>query len=149
MIIYDFGCENGHRFEDVLPSMNSAAPDCVVCGSETRRRLSQVRIGGMAKAGPSREQMPNTWRAVRQGDRETVAHWHKLARKREALEERYPELAGDRRPVLAHEGIFADRPLRAGDDIQASVASALATSGGGRCNSHATQKPTAKESDSA
>lgn len=103
----------------------------------------------MAKAGPSREQMPNTWRAVRQGDRETVARWHELARKREALEERNPELAGDRRPVLAHEGIFADNPLRAGDDIQASVASALATSAGSRCDGHATSKPTAKERDSA
>ncbi|WP_174396070.1 zinc ribbon domain-containing protein [Mycolicibacterium sphagni] len=149
MILYDFDCENGHRFEDGLPSMDSAAPDCVVCGSVTRRRISKVHIGGMAKAGPSRAQMPNTWRAVGQGDRETVAHWHELVRRREALEERHPELAGDRRPVLAHEGIFADNPLRAGDDILASVASALATSGRGRYNSHATTKPTAKESDPA
>lgn len=149
MIFYDFGCENGHRFEYALPNMSSAAPDCVVCGSTTRRRISKVRIGGMAKSGPSREQMPNTWRAVRQGDSETVAHWHKLARQREALEERYPELAGDRRPVLAHEGIFADNPLRAGDDIQASVANALATSDGSHHDSHATQKCTARESDSA
>jgi hypothetical protein len=138
MILYDFGCQNGHRFEDALPSMNSAAPDCVVCGGTTQRRISQVRIGGMAGTGPSREQMPNTWRAVGQGDKEAIAHWHKLARRREALEQRYPELAGDRRPVLAHEGIFAANPLRAGDDIRASVASALAT-----------PKPTAKESDSA
>lgn len=147
MILYDFGCENGHRFEDGLPNMDSAAPDCVVCGSATRRRISKVHIGGMAKAGPSREQMPNTWRAVGQGDRETVAHWHKLVRQREALEERHPELAGDRRPVLAHEGIFADKPLRAGDDIQAAVANALATSG--RATNPTTQKPIAKESDSA
>jgi hypothetical protein len=149
MILYDFGCENGHRFEDALPSMDSAAPDCVVCGSATQRRISKVRIGGLAKTGPGREQMPNTWRAVRQGDKEAVAHWHKLARKREALEERYPELAGDRRPVLAHEGIFADNPLRAGDDVQASVAGALATSGGDGCNHRTTTKPIAKESDSA
>ncbi len=149
MILYDFGCEHGHRFEHAVPSMNSAAPDCVVCGSTTRRRISKVRIGGMAKSGPSREQMPNTWRAVRQGDSETVAHWHKLARQREALEERYPELAGDRRPVLAHEGIFAYNPLRAGDDIQASVANALATSGSGHRDNHAAQKYTAKDGDSA
>lgn len=149
MIIYDFRCENGHRFEHAVSGMDSAAPDCVVCGSATRRCLSQVRIAGMAKTGPSREHMPNTWRAVRQGDKETVAHWHTLAREREALEDRYPELTGDRRPVLAHEGIFADRPLRAGDDIAASVASALAASGGGRHNSRPAQKPTAQERGTA
>ena len=44
-----------------------------------------------------------------------------LAAKREKLEERHPELAGDRRPILAHEGIFARKPLRAGDDIAAAV----------------------------
>ncbi|WP_231446522.1 hypothetical protein [Brevibacterium zhoupengii] len=41
--------------------------------------------------------------------------------KREKLEEKYPELGGDRRPILAHEGIFNGRPLRAGDDIGAAV----------------------------
>ena len=29
--------------------------------------------------------------------------------------ERHPELAGDRRPILAHEGPFASQPLRAGE----------------------------------
>jgi negative regulator of sigma E activity len=45
--------------------------------------------------------------------------------KRERLEERHPELGGDRRPILAHEGIFRDRPLRAGDDIGSSVEAAV------------------------
>ena len=34
---------------------------------------------------------------------------------REKLEEKYPELRGDQRPVLAHEGKYHDKPLRAGD----------------------------------
>ncbi|YCK79867.1 hypothetical protein M1D89_00300 (plasmid) [Arthrobacter sp. D3-18] len=70
--------------------------------------------------------MPRSWNAVRQGDRETIAHWHRLAERREALEDKYPELAGDRRPILAHEGIFSGRPLRAGDDIAEAVSSAMA-----------------------
>ncbi|TCN49729.1 hypothetical protein EV641_11412 [Rhodococcus sp. SMB37] len=148
MILYDFGCDNGHCFEAAVPNMNSPAPSCIACGGATRRRPTRVRMGAVASAGPSREQMPNTWRSVRGGDRETVAHWHTLARRRESLEERYPELSGDRRPVLAHEGIFADRPLRAGDDIQASVADALAT-GGGHAHSHGSSKNTAKEGDTA
>ncbi len=39
---------------------------------------------------------------------------HALER-RERLAEKYPELAGDRRPVLAHEGRYATAPLLAGD----------------------------------
>jgi alcohol dehydrogenase class IV len=30
--------------------------------------------------------------------------------------EKYPELRGDQRPVLAHEGRYHAKPLRAGDD---------------------------------
>jgi hypothetical protein len=35
--------------------------------------------------------------------------------RRQRLEDRYPELAGDRRPILAHEGPYSTFPLRAGD----------------------------------
>jgi hypothetical protein len=38
-----------------------------------------------------------------------------VADARRDLEARHPELAGDRRPVLAHEGRFEHAPLRAGD----------------------------------
>jgi hypothetical protein len=41
----------------------------------------------------------------------------RTAERRRALEDRHPELAGDRRPVLAHEGRFESAPLRAGDPI--------------------------------
>ncbi|MGO4587584.1 zinc ribbon domain-containing protein [Paenarthrobacter sp. 2TAF44] len=126
MILYDFACQNGHHFEAGLATMASANPPCPRCGAETSRRPSRLNIGGRASAGPSREQMPRSWNAVRQGDRETIAHWHRVAERREALEERYPELAGDRRPILAHEGIFSGRPLRAGDDIATAVTSAIA-----------------------
>ena len=34
---------------------------------------------------------------------------------RQQLEAKYPEIAGDQRPILAHEGRYHDAPLRAGD----------------------------------
>jgi hypothetical protein len=37
----------------------------------------------------------------------------RTAEERRNLEERHPELAGDRRPVVAHEGHFEGAPLRA------------------------------------
>ncbi|WP_208012924.1 zinc ribbon domain-containing protein [Nesterenkonia salmonea] len=134
MILYDFGCEQGHVFEASLESMFDNDPACLRCGGATRRRPSRVNIGGAADAGPSREQMPQSWRATHGGDPDTVRHWHRLAEKREKLEERHPELAGDRRPVLAHEGIFQGAPLRAGDDIGAAVHDRLAS--GARPHSH-------------
>ncbi|WP_193842594.1 FmdB family zinc ribbon protein [Tsukamurella tyrosinosolvens] len=126
MILYDFRCPEGHRFEALVSNMQADSPDCEVCGMRTERKPTAPRLRGLADVGIAREQMPNTWRAVRDGDRETVRHWHTVARRREALEERHPELAGDRRPVLAHEGIFEGRPLRAGDDITKSVDTARA-----------------------
>jgi hypothetical protein len=34
---------------------------------------------------------------------------------RQKLEERHPEIAGDQRPILAHEGRYEKAPLRLGD----------------------------------
>ncbi|WP_218885219.1 hypothetical protein [Kineococcus aurantiacus] len=68
-----------------------------------------------------------------------MAHWRRVVEHREGLEERHPELAGDRRPVLAHEGIFAGRPLRAGDDVPAAVAAASAAAG--RTGTHGDRVP--------
>lgn len=126
MVLHDFTCERGHRFEAGLATMTSPDPACPACGSATRRRPSRLNVGGRASAGVPRERMPRSWEGVGRGDRETIAHWRKVAEHREGLEERHPELAGDRRPVLAHEGVFAGRPLRAGDDVAASLAAAKA-----------------------
>ncbi|PRY10492.1 transcriptional regulator [Kineococcus rhizosphaerae] len=130
MVIHDVVCGAGHRREVVLRSMHDSVPDCAVCGAGVRKLPSRLNIGGAADTGPSREAMPRSWRGVRGGDAETVRHWHGLAEKREKLEEKHPELGGDRRPVLAHEGIFRDRPLRAGDDIGRAVGDALARAKG-------------------
>lgn len=123
MIIYDFKCADNHRFEGVLDSMHDANPACA-CGAQTRRMPSRLNISGRASAGPSREDMPNTWYGTRQGNAELLRKWHSDMTKREKLEEKYPELAGDRRPVLAHEGSFESQPLRAGDAMVQAVADA-------------------------
>lgn len=123
MILYDLICGDGHRFEASLASMLSDNPPCS-CGAATSRRPSRLNIGGTASAGPSRDDMPNTWHGTRQGDPEVLRGWHSAMTRRERLEEKYPELAGDRRPVLAHEGAFAAQPLRAGDEGVAEVAKA-------------------------
>lgn len=116
MPIYDYLCECGNRFEALVPSYASPAPLCA-CGSRPRRLPSAARLGGVADAGPGREDAPKSWRGSGDGDPETVAYWHRRLTRREKLEEKYPELAGDRRPVLAHEGRFAAAPLRAGDPL--------------------------------
>ncbi|MFD4249240.1 FmdB family zinc ribbon protein [Amycolatopsis thermoflava] len=122
MPIYDYACDCGNRFEALVPSSASPAPSCA-CGSSPRRLPSAVRLGGVASAGPSRDDAPKSWRGTRNGDRETVRHWHQQMTRREKLEQKYPELAGDRRPVLAHEGRFAAAPLRAGDPVPGESAS--------------------------
>jgi hypothetical protein len=59
--------------------------------------------------------MPQTWKGTHRGDRDYVTHLRRVADARRDLESRNPELAGDHRPVLAHEGRFEGSPLRAGD----------------------------------
>ncbi|KTR39558.1 MULTISPECIES: zinc ribbon domain-containing protein [Rothia] len=127
MILHDFLCEAQHRFEAGLPTMDAPNPPCPICGAAARKRLSSVNIGNRADAGPSREQMPHSWEGAGRGDPDVLHHWRKTIERREKLEEKYPELAGDRRPVLAHEGIFAGRPLRAGDDVGQAIGDALAS----------------------
>ncbi|MGV8972834.1 MAG: zinc ribbon domain-containing protein [Rhodoglobus sp.] len=122
MILYDVKCPSDHRFEITLTSMYDDTPACPACGSPTTRLPAGSGLSGRAAAGPTREQMPNTWQGIGRGDRETVRGWHGLMSTREKLEQKYPELAGDRRPVLAHEGAFAAAPLRAGDPLAASIA---------------------------
>lgn len=123
MIVYDVKCSSGHRFEALLKSMDSPNPDCP-CGEPTQRLITRVNRGNAASAGRSRDEMPTTWRGIGNGNPDLVRGWHKEMTAREKLEEKYPELAGDRRPVLAHEGRFADRPVRAGDAVSSAMAQA-------------------------
>ena len=130
MILYDSRCTDGQRFAAGVASRLAPEPEAPAGGAGTRRVPSRVQIGGVADAGPSREQMPNSWRGIGGGHPDAISHWRSKIEKREKLEEKHPELGGDRRPVLAHEGIFRGQPLRAGDDIPASIRAARAQNAG-------------------
>lgn len=109
--------------------MSAENPPCPYCGSATKRKPGSVGLGGRADPGPSREERPRSWQQVNGGDPATIRAWQQSIEKRERLEAKYPELTGDTRPVLAHEGIFSRNPLRAGDDFDSAVAVASAAAG--------------------
>jgi hypothetical protein len=106
--------EGGHRSE-TLQASTDPLPACPACGEATRKVPSGFGVGGTATVPPPAEGMPQTWKGTYRGDREYVTHLRRVADARRDLKARNPELAGDRRPVLAHEGRFEGAPLRAGD----------------------------------
>jgi putative FmdB family regulatory protein len=112
--IYELTCEAGHRSE-TLQASTAALPACPACGGATRKLPSGFGVPGAAAAPPPAERMPQTWKGTYRGDREYVTKLRRMADARRDLEARHPELAGDRRPVVAHEGRFEGAPLRAGD----------------------------------
>ena len=114
MPIYVYGCACGLRFEK-LAGFDDAAPGCPSCGGETRKVPTAVGLSGRADAGRPKDLMPQTWRGVHAGDREYVTGMQRQWEQRQKLEERHPELAGDQRPILAHEGRYSATPLRLGD----------------------------------
>ncbi len=116
MPIYVFRCECGLRFEE-LTSFGAPAPDCPGCGGGTRKIPAGASLGGRAGAGLAKEQMPQTWRGTHHGNREYVTDLRRQWDRRQQLEAKHPELAGDQRPIIAHEGRFHDAPLRAGDTV--------------------------------
>jgi putative FmdB family regulatory protein len=116
MAIYQLRCDEGHSSE-IIQSFSAPLPECPSCGGGTRKVPSRFGVGGRASASlpPPPEAMPQTWRGTYEGNREYLTALRRTAEQRQVLEERHPELAGDRRPVLAHEGRFEVAPLRAGD----------------------------------
>ncbi|MGI9003749.1 MAG: FmdB family zinc ribbon protein [Pseudonocardia sp.] len=129
MPIYVYRCDCGLRFER-LASFDDPAPDCPGCGGATRKIPAGFSLGGQADAGLAQEQMPQTWRGVYHGDREYVTRMQHQWERRQQLEARHPELAGDQRPILAHEGRFHDAPLRAGDPAPGAGATGPSSAGG-------------------
>ncbi len=123
MAIYDLRCPAGHRHEVIQP-FAAALPPCRECGQQTAKVPSRIGLGGQAAAGlpPAHDRMPQTWRGTYRGDRDYVTSLRRQAEARQRAEERHPELAGDRRPVLAHEGRYEHAPLRAGDPLPSSPA---------------------------
>ena len=120
MPIYELECSLGHRLE-VIQSISAMIPPCPGCGSEMYKLPSTFSIGKRAVLPPSPEAMPQTWKGTYDGNLEYVNSLRKIVDERVAIEERYPELAGDRRPILAHEGRYESAPLRAGDPVIAKT----------------------------
>lgn len=114
MAIYELRCREGHRFE-VIQSFIAPLPYCRECGAATDKVPSRFAVTGRAATPPPAEMMPQTWRGTYNADREYVTGLRRAADARRDLEERHPELAGDRRPIIAHEGRYENAPLRAGD----------------------------------
>jgi putative FmdB family regulatory protein len=118
--IYVYRCADdgdcGLRFEQ-LTSFDAAAPTCPGCGGATRKIPAGFSLGGQAHAGLAKDSMPQTWRGTYNGDREYVGRMRRQWENRQRLEAKYPEIAGDQRPILAHEGRYHDVPLRAGDPV--------------------------------
>ena len=114
MPIYVYRCDCGLRFEQ-LAGLNAPAPECPTCGDTMHKMPAGLHLGGLADAGLSRDHMPQTWRGLYHGDREYVTRMQRQWGRRQQLEVKYPELAGDTRPILAHEGRYHNAPLRAGD----------------------------------
>lgn len=115
MPIYDCACEM--RFEQLQPSYSTAPPDCPECGRATRHRISGCTLSGVASAGRSSAEIPQAWRSTYSADREYITQLRKQWDRRRRLEERYPELQGDIRPGLSHEGPYGRVPLRVGDPV--------------------------------
>jgi putative FmdB family regulatory protein len=116
MPIYELVCDEGHPSE-TLRAFGAPLPDCPECGAATHKRPSSFGVGGAASLPPAPAAMPQTWRGTHNADREYVTSLRRTAEARQKLEAKHPELAGDRRPVIAHEGPFEKAPLRAGDPV--------------------------------
>ena len=115
MPLYDYRCPQGHIFEQLVPIAAREQQDCPVCGQLSPKIPSRVTLGGQASPGLAMEQMPQTWRGTYEGHPEYVGQLRRQWEARQKLEDKYEELRGDRRPVLAHEGRYHGAPLRAGE----------------------------------
>ncbi len=121
MPIYEYRCDCGATAE-VLAALGAPAPTCPACGAETRKAVSRFAVGGRADAGLSQSRMPQTWKGTYGGNPEYTTVLQRQWEQRRRLEERYPELAGDSRPIVAHEGPYSAVPLRAGDPAASTAA---------------------------
>lgn len=119
MPIYDLRCANGHTAE-VIQSFVDPLPTCAECGATTAKLPASFGIGGgrgTAGVPPAPEAMPQTWKGTYGGNRDYVTSLRRTAEQRKAFEQRHPEVAGDRRPIVAHEGRYEGSPLRRGDPL--------------------------------
>lgn len=111
MPLYDYACACGVRFELMVPSWSSPAPQCPDCGEQTRRRPPSPAFGGRAATPPSMSTAPQSWQGLNNGDQDTITGWRRRVEARQEFEARHPEHREQRDAVAAHEGVFERRPL--------------------------------------
>ena len=111
MPVYDYACGCGTRFEMMVPSWSSPAPDCPACGASPSRRPPSPAMHGRAAPPPSMASAPQSWEGVGGGDRDTITHWRRTVEARQEFESRHPEHREQRDAIAAHEGRFERRPL--------------------------------------
>jgi putative FmdB family regulatory protein len=121
MPIYEYRCDCG-AIAEVLAALSAPAPACQACGSETQKAVSRFVLTGRADAGLSQPQMPQTWKGTYGGNAEYTTVLLRQWERRRSLEDRNPELAGDCRPIVAHEGHYSAVPLRAGEPGASTIA---------------------------
>jgi hypothetical protein len=85
--------------------------DCPAYGQVGEKIPARISLAGRADPGPAMEQMPQTWWGTHAGNPEYLGQLRRQWGARKNLEDRYPELRGDQRPVLAHEGRYHAKPL--------------------------------------
>ncbi|MGH8859713.1 MAG: zinc ribbon domain-containing protein [Jatrophihabitantaceae bacterium] len=120
--MYDYRCGVGHRYERIVPLCDDTVQACPVCGDASVKVPSRVALGGTAAVGRPMELMPQTWRGTHDGNRDYVTSLRGEWDRRQRMEDKHPELQGDRRPILAHEGRYEHSPLRAGDPVPGPTA---------------------------
>ncbi|QIZ01160.1 FmdB family zinc ribbon protein [Streptomyces sp. S1D4-11] len=112
MPIYDYVCGScSTRFERLVPSWGSPAPECPACEGPTRRRPPAPAIRRGVAPPVARSQAPRSWEGVGNGDREVITNWRRALDVRREFEGRHPEHAEHQEAVAAHEGVFERRPL--------------------------------------
>lgn len=111
MPLYDYACTCGVRFELLVGSWSSPAPDCPDCGATTARRPPAPAMRTAAPPPTSMSSAPQSWEGVGRGDRETITRWRREMDRRQEFEASNPEHAEKRHAVAAHEGAFERRPL--------------------------------------
>jgi putative FmdB family regulatory protein len=111
MPMYDYVCPCGVRFEVLVSSWSSPAPDCPVCGATTARRPPSPAVIGAAKPPTAMSAAPQSWEGVGRGNRETITRWRREMDRRQEFETRHPEHAERRDAIAAHEGVFERKPL--------------------------------------
>ncbi|RZT85915.1 putative FmdB family regulatory protein [Pseudonocardia sediminis] len=113
MPLYDYACACGARFELMVPSWSSPAPDCPSCGGATTRRPPSPAVHGRGRATPppAMSKAPQSWEGLNNGDRDTITHWRRTVEARQEFEANNPEHKEHRDAVAAHEGVFERKPL--------------------------------------